>query len=158
MTAEQRFWSYVHKTNTCWIWIGALRSEYGQFRINNRGISAHRFSWELHFGEIPKGMFVLHECDNPCCVNPNHLFLGTNRDNVDDRCDKQRGSRGEKHGRSFLIEKHVIEIYQSKERNYLLAKDYEVDRRTISDIKSGRRWGWLTKDLKLGACRKAGVC
>lgn len=89
---EQRFWKYVDKksNNECWNWIGACCRGYGLIRINRKNILSHRFSWGIHFGRIPEGLCVLHECDNRRCVNPNHLFLGTNQDNVDDKVNKNR--------------------------------------------------------------------
>jgi hypothetical protein len=94
-----RFWSKVQKTETCWLWTASKRHKgYGAFCYERNGIKvqgrAHRFSWELHFGEIPEGLFVLHRCDNPACVRPDHLFLGTNQDNVDDMMAKGRHVAG----------------------------------------------------------------
>lgn len=89
---EKRFWEKVDKTNSCWNWIGSFlkKTGHGQFQTENGMDYAHRFSWKLHFGEIPKGMFVLHKCDNGKCVNPNHLFLGTQKDNMVDMTQKGR--------------------------------------------------------------------
>ena len=75
----------------CWLWEGTyLDKGYGCFSINNKSKRAHRVSWELYRGGIPKGLHVLHHCDTPECVNPNHLFLGTNQDNVNDATKKRR--------------------------------------------------------------------
>lgn len=101
-TTEQRFWEKVQKTDGCWIWTGSKRNKgYGAFSytVNGRLIQgrAHRYSYELHKGEIPPGLFVLHRCDNPACVNPDHLFLGTNEDNIRDMLAKGRHIPGGTH-------------------------------------------------------------
>lgn len=98
-TAEERFWPKVLKTETCWLWQGALVNEsgYGCFRgPNGRNVLAHRFAWELTNGPIPDGMFACHRCDVRQCVNPAHLFLGTQQDNIDDMMRKGRGNQGRK--------------------------------------------------------------
>ncbi len=89
---EQRFWPKVEKTGTCWVWQGATDSHgYGQIHEEPRGHSqAHRVSWELAYGPIPEGLDVLHCCDNPPCVRPTHLFLGTQLDNNLDAINKGR--------------------------------------------------------------------
>ena len=89
---EQRFWQYVRKTNSCWIWTGATADwGYGTISIRHgvmRG--AHRVSWELHYGSMPHAVCVLHKCDNPPCVRPDHLFLGSLKDNTQDMLAKGR--------------------------------------------------------------------
>jgi hypothetical protein len=91
--AEDRFWAKVEKTEGCWLWTGSRRPPggYGQFRsANQQMVSTHRFSWELHNGLIPPGLCVCHRCDNPACVRPDHLFLGTMLDNNRDMMAKGR--------------------------------------------------------------------
>lgn len=86
---EARFWSRVEKSDGCWIWRGSrIPQGYGRM-VGDR--YAHRFSWEIHFGEIPVGKFVCHSCDNPPCVNPAHLWIGDARANSQDRDRKGRG-------------------------------------------------------------------
>lgn len=86
-----RFWKYVVKSESCWLWIGSKGSRgYGQLHINRKPVRAHRFSWELHYGPIPAGMEVCHHCDNPPCVRPDHFFLGTQADNLKDMVNKGR--------------------------------------------------------------------
>ncbi len=102
MTTEQRFWAKVRKTPTCWLWTASRRNKgYGAFAYTKDGVliqdRAHRYSWTIHRGPIPEGLFVLHNCpggDNPACVNPAHLFLGTNRINVEDMVRKGRHVAG----------------------------------------------------------------
>ena len=97
-----RFWSKIDKTpnpNGCWIWIaGKDKDGYGFFKLNGKTIRAHRFSYEIHYGKIPNGLNVLHHCDNPTCIRPHHLFLGTCQDNSNDMKIKNRQAKGSKHG------------------------------------------------------------
>lgn len=88
---DERFWRHVKKTNTCWLWIGADDGNgYGVFNLDGKAVKAPRMSWALTFGPIPDGLFVLHRCDHPPCVNPQHLFLGTHTDNMKDMVSKGR--------------------------------------------------------------------
>lgn len=93
-TPADRFWANVQKTDTCWIWTGCRSHNYGLMGANKTRILAHRFSWELHNGPIPDGLGVLHRCDNPPCVNPDHLFLDTFEDNMKDKIAKGRQAKG----------------------------------------------------------------
>lgn len=115
------FWSRVDKSGQCWLWVGARTSAgYGHFYIGKLAIYAHRFSWQIINGEIPKGLLICHHCDNPPCVNPNHLFLGTLSDNARDSAAKGR-SHFQKHpeqlprGNSHWMKKHPERIKRGSE-------------------------------------------
>jgi hypothetical protein len=98
MIFDQRFWSKVdiRGEDECWNWKAGKRHGYGAYRLGNKQVSAYRYSYEISIGNIKQGMFVLHRCDNPSCVNPKHLFLGTQKDNMEDMTLKGRRARGEK--------------------------------------------------------------
>lgn len=137
------FWRRVEKTDACWLWIGSRRRDgYGRHRVNGtpRRIRAHRLSWEMHFGAIPSGMSVLHHCDNPPCVRPDHLFLGTDTDNTADKVRKGRAN-------SALTIEQVREVrlrLSDGTSQAVLARQYGVSRSVIWDIAHGRRARWVT--------------
>ena len=134
----------------CWNWTGAKTNiGYGILKINAKNIYVHRFSYEYFNGPI-KDLFVLHRCDNRKCCNPNHLFLGTNEDNMADCKNKDRfyKPKGIKNSQVILSNEEVIEIKKSLQNYYWgkikdLAHFYKVDDQTISDIKSGKRWSHI---------------
>jgi hypothetical protein len=98
-THVERFWRSVRKSEGCWEWTAGRFSDgmrYGQFRVGKKKLKAHRFSYMIHHGSIPDGMKVLHKCDNPICMRPDHHFLGTNADNTDDMVRKGRAKNGSK--------------------------------------------------------------
>jgi hypothetical protein len=148
---EIRFWKMVDKKSDseCWNWKGTKVSGYGNFSLGSRlsgGILAHRFSWEMNNNkEIPKGMVVMHSCDNPLCVNPNHLSIGTYMENTHDMLKKGRHTYiahvGEKNGKSVLNEKIVREIRQSNMNHAELGRFYGVATSTIRGVRSGITWG-----------------
>lgn len=142
------FWSKVQMGLFCWEWQAAKdRFGYGVLRSGRKRWVAHRLSWTLHFGEIPNGLCVLHRCDNPRCVNPAHLFLGTRLDNMHDMISKGRarheGKAGEKHPLAKLTAKAVVVIRKrvaAGETRAAVARDMGVDKTTVAKIVSGRLW------------------
>lgn len=153
-TLKERFWAKVRKTDGCWLWMASKRTNgYGQFSVGggNIGMSyAHRVSWELHNGPIPAGLSVCHHCDVRSCVNPGHLFLGTQFDNLADMTEKGRrthagrGLPGEACGHSKLTDAKVREIRaRCGQTHECIAKEFGVSRRAISFIRSGETWRHL---------------
>lgn len=111
---KDRFWSKVVKTDNCWLWSGSVFQSRGYGQVWIPGIKtpqrAHRVSWIINNGPIPDGMCVLHRCDCRLCVRPDHLWIGTQRENIDDMVKKGRSQRGENSHRSKLTNADVIEI------------------------------------------------
>lgn len=102
--AADRFWAKVQKTDGCWSWTGAqFRRGYGAFQLGGSTRKAHRIAYELEHGPIPAGLYVCHRCDNPSCVRPDHLFLGTAADNNTDRSQKGRTKPGRNTGGYKLV-------------------------------------------------------
>jgi len=130
----------------CWNVISHVPNSTGyvQVRRNDQQILAHRYSWELTYGLVPEGLFVCHHCDNPICINPEHLFLGTSADNRQDAMQKERLPCGENHGRHKLTEADVRAIRADRiSSQRALAREYGVSHSNICAIKTGATWGWL---------------
>lgn len=128
----------------CWPWTGAKRQNgYGHKGWRGKQYLAHRWMYERRVGPIPEGMVVCHACDNKWCVNPAHLFVGTQKDNVRDMYAKNRQAdrKGEKCGTSKLTEKEVLEIRAASDaKNVALAKQYGVSASLISQIRNRKTW------------------
>jgi len=136
---------YIMDENTgCWNWIARKNPKgYGQFHLGKTIYQAHRASWVLYKGEIPEGLWVLHICDNPSCVNPNHLFLGTNDDNMKDMARKGRSTRGERSHTCKINEDIVKEIRNSKETAKQLSKKFGLSVYGIYQVKYRKTWKWV---------------
>jgi len=144
-----RFWTKVDKTGSCWEWKKLLdKKGYGLITVKNKTIYAHRFS-ALIAGLNITDKFVCHRCDNPKCVNPDHLFVGTLQDNKNDEISKSRQARGAKHGMTNLTESDVTYIknnYIRGNRNIVksnsmeLAKMFSVTDQTIRNIAKNKTW------------------
>lgn len=143
MKLEDRFWSNVKVTPTCWSWLPYKdRGGYGKIKIDGKWHRAHRIAYELFCGEIPDGIFVCHHCDNPACVNPSHLFLGTPLDNIQDAWRKGRITEDSRFN-AKLTWPQVEEIRARRrngERLRTIAPDYGIHPATVSRIALQRQW------------------
>jgi hypothetical protein len=148
MTTEQRFWSKVSKTKNCWVWLASTRHGYGQFSLGGRKGRmeyAHRGSWFLTHGTWPVH-FCLHNCDNPLCVRPSHLYDGTHQNNSNDKLDRKRHSHGSSHGRVKLTDKHIIEIRKLGQEGLTqteIAHRFKIHQVHVSRIISRKTWSHL---------------
>lgn len=147
---HKRFWDKVNKKTAteCWEWTASKDyCGYGRFVFRDSLLSAHRVSWEIHNGKILNGFHVLHKCDNPGCVNPTHLFLGTHQDNMNDRGAKNRakgGKRlGEKNGASRFKESDIIAIRALSKQGIKqkeIAQQFGTTQSVISAIINRKYW------------------
>lgn len=141
-TDAARFWAKVDRSDGCWEWRGHTCLGYGHFKTDGLDRKAHRVSFEFHHGTIPDGLKVLHRCDNTRCVNPAHLFLGTQADNIRDMVTKgrQRGAVGARNHRAKLTDVDVVAIRQSTERTIDVARRLCVSRGLVSMIRTRAIW------------------
>lgn len=157
LSLAERFWMKVDTSGECWVWVASTSpGGYGRMAANEPGkpkriVQAHRLSWELEHGPIPSGYSILHKCDNPRCVRPEHLRLGTHADNMRDCAAKDRINRrapqGEASGLSVLTAEQVCDIYQRRQAGELLrvlATEYGVSISQVHRIATGKSWRHLT--------------
>lgn len=143
---EERFWTKVAAgPNGCIIWTASVRGSngYGATSVNGKNRMAHRVAWELTRGPIPEGVQVNHRCDVPRCVNPEHLYLGSHADNMQDKTERGRGVRGSQVRQSKLTEDQVRDILKDPRSLRVLARECGVTFGAIAHIRAGRNWGWL---------------
>lgn len=133
-------------SNGCIEWRGGFFADgYGQVHWNHKKHRVHRLSYELFVGAIPEGHVVRHQCDNPKCMNPEHLIVGTVAENNNDCRQRGRNARGEGHPQSKLTNQQVLEIFNSTDSNIQLAKKYGVTEMTTGRIKCGKLWVHITQ-------------
>ena len=143
-----RFFRKVDKTETCWVWTGnTSRNGYGSIQSGGKGsatLSAHRLSYEMHKGQIPNGYVVMHSCDNPSCVNPDHLSVGTFKENTADMIVKGRkrttAPRGADNGKAKLNDSLVRYIRQSERNTASIARELNLSANCIRGVRIGRTW------------------
>jgi hypothetical protein len=147
-----RFWEHVEITDDCWIWNGASsRNGYGELSNYSDGkhsqVATHRLSWELHNGSIPVGMCVLHKCDNPPCVNPSHLYLGTKKDNSRDCIQRGRFKRNPQYGvKNKSTKLKMCQVIQIREllaqglSQRKVARIFNVGQYAIASISREETW------------------
>lgn len=149
---DERFWVYVQKGPRCWEWTGYKNAKgYGIINLRGERVMAHRMSYEMAGGSIPDGLYVLHHCDNPCCVKPKHLFIGTKAENNADMDAKGRARRvgakkGEANPSARLTEADARIIRDSDEKGVILAARYGVTPTTITSIRKRRIWAHIDQE------------
>lgn len=148
--AERLARSTTPEPNTgCHIWTGILMPKgYGKIgTVNGSTMTAHRAAWIVHNGPITDGLHVLHRCDSPWCVNPDHLFLGTNKQNIEDKVAKGRSPKGEKNAQAKLTTVQVAEIKFSGAPPIEMCRKFGIRRQVVSYIRCGHAWQHVTEDM-----------
>jgi HNH endonuclease len=147
---EEKFYNCIEIiTETgCWIWLRSLNnSGYAIVNESRKIIPMHRWSYERFKGKIPENMCVCHSCDIRSCVNPNHLWLGSWQDNINDKVNKNRQAKGEKAPKAKLTSEMVLEIYKSKAPIKLLMKKYNMSKRSIVGIRHKESWKHILENI-----------
>lgn len=139
--------SFQKAERGCWIWVGAKDNNgYGRFTVKRKNILAHRLSYLLYYQTLPSDLFVLHSCDNPSCISPFHLSLGTQLENMQQAKQRNRMALGAKCASTKLLESEVMEIkslLREKVSQAEIAKRFNVTPSTISLINSGKNWAYI---------------
>jgi hypothetical protein len=135
-------WSIPEPNSGCWLWLGTLdKKGYGVLSVGGKKAFAHRISLKVHGVHMKPSEWALHHCDNPCCVNPEHLYPGSNADNVEDRVRRGRGLAGSRNTNSKLTERQVIEMRSLEETSIIVAAKYGVSTNTVRRVRG--RYGWM---------------
>lgn len=144
----KRFWARVQKSDDCWLWTGYIERAdgYGRYYLegSRRKVGAHRIAYELTYGPVPANLYICHHCDNPPCVRPDHLFVGSQADNVADCIDKDRFVSGERNGMAKLTEADVRAIRERYQQGGVthqqLANELGVTKTLVGLIVRGKVW------------------
>jgi hypothetical protein len=143
---ERRLQNYIPEPNSgCWLWAGRLcGGGYGSLKVDGRRCQAHRASWEFHIGPIPAGLLACHKCDNPPCINPSHIFLGTHRDNLRDMVAKGRVCKNNPSHRELYYSKVSVDdvrAIRADRRFYReISAEYGISIRQVCGIKTRSSW------------------
>jgi hypothetical protein len=143
-------YSMPEPNSGCILWMGSVqKTGYGQIIVQKKSFLAHRIAYQVLRGPIPVGSHVLHKCDVRCCVNPDHLWLGTNAENMADKARKGRAARGEGNAASKLTEEQARAIIAAVGSQRAIAKQFGVCQQTVCKIKTGKYWSHLRASAAL---------
>lgn len=140
---------YTKNNNGCWLCVSHKwknKKGYPRIEREKETTTMVRYLYKKLIGDIPKGLCACHKCDNPMCINPHHIFLGTNMDNTIDKMNKKRQATGERTGNHKLTNEQVIYIFKSKKGTRELGRIFNVDHSQIVRIKQGKKWKRLLQE------------
>lgn len=147
-TQEASFWSLVRlrlRATACWEWGGETTERYPRFKLGARRYTVGRVAYAIAYGYVPEDVFVCHHCDNPKCVRPDHLFLGSATENMADKMQKGREARGERVGGAKLTEAQVKDILASPKTAREIGTEFGVGKSTVGKIRTGVNWKHIQK-------------